>query len=122
MQFKSADFDKPVSGEWVLRYMEHFMGMAMDPNRTDSEREHFEANMRICRDLIAARELLTEAARSMDYDPIACSCAKADGGGNQVVADYAGNCIFCRIRTATGVPVPGTPEHREYIEKRIAEE
>jgi hypothetical protein len=41
MQFKSADFDKPVSGEWVLRYMEHFMGMAMDPNRTDSEREHF---------------------------------------------------------------------------------
>jgi hypothetical protein len=78
--------------------------------------------MRICRDLIAARELLTEAARSMDYDPIACSCAKADGGGNQVVADYAGNCIFCRIRTATGVPVPGTPEHREYIEKRIAEE
>jgi hypothetical protein len=66
--------------------------------------------------------LLSEAAQYMDSDPIACGCRRIGEGGEVLVERFAGECIFCRIRAATGVPVPGTPEHREYIEKRIAEE
>lgn len=52
------DFNRPVGDAWVIRYMGHFSSMALDENRPESERDHFESNMRICRDLLRARDLL----------------------------------------------------------------